>query len=197
MIDWTIMGRSVSHYTVRGFEYVEVPWIVDQRYSMLTAPSGTSNIQVSGFVNNPSINNDYFVASAEQAFIQMMDNKQLVKDKFYQTVSPCLRDDVVDKLHQTQFMKNELFLFTDDEEHANWCLQKMIANARMLFKHFVSADDISLEDIDDPRALVQTDINVNGIEVGSYGIRKIGFMFIVFGTGIALPRFTIAMLEKI
>jgi hypothetical protein len=70
-------------------------------------------------------------------------------------------------------------------------MEQMLKDAEYYHKRFSRLHNNSSVDI------VATDegydININGIEVGSYGFREIGDFMWVYGTGLAEPRFSQAV----
>lgn len=161
----------------------------------------------------------YLIGSAEQSLINRLINEHygkcglpflehieifLQKDKLYQCFTPCFRNEYNKSYyHFNMFYKIELFSFHESKNKAKKFLKERIQNAmdynytRFLPKCF---------------EIVKTnqgkDIFLNGIEIGSYGIRKINLsnyiehrglgkvedkiVYVVYGTGLAEPRFTMA-----
>jgi len=95
------------------------------------------------------------------------------------SVSPCFRKGDVGDWHFETFMKLELY---DNTGRKN-ALNSMIEGAVSFFNFFCGECEV----VDTPDG---KDINVGGIEVGSYGVRTFRDKTWVYGTGVALPRIT-------
>ncbi len=164
MIDWALLGQAVSFYKNQGFQYVEAPWCVEPHVSQITFGGELITCQYG-----------VLVGSAEQSLLSMPDlpSVPLV------AVTPCFRSDPPDALHQPYFMKVELY-----QEGNN--LDFILASAE--YFHTVSST---------VKPMIEEthegfDITINGIEVGSYGVRTHNDRTWSYGTGLALPRFTTA-----
>jgi hypothetical protein len=121
------------------------------------------------------------VASAEQSFLYQYLKGFLPPGRF-QAITPCFRDERFDVLHGRYFMKNELII-TDSVAEED--LLGMIDVARRFFKkesgYAVDVSKISENTYD---------MSINGVEVGSYGIRRCEYLEWIYGTGCAEPRFS-------
>jgi aspartyl-tRNA synthetase len=116
---------------------------------------------------------------------------------YYFSISPCFRDNEEDEFHFTDFMKLELCIVgPSDESAVSRSLERMIQTCLGFFtKEFKGSTDCRYGVA--PTA-VRTkdgfDIEINGIEVGSYGFREVKVSGVirrwVYGTGLAEPRFT-------
>jgi seryl-tRNA synthetase len=180
-INWMLFGEAALYYNRMGYKYIEVPWRVGEQAVLTTIPY---DLDLEIYPDRSNL-----VGSAEQSFVQMMIDRTLSHGK-YQAVSPCFRNEpVIDALHQNHFMKLELIQFGDVSESS---LKSMIDHANYFFQlklHSFKTNIVKTE--------LGYDIEHDGIEIGSYGIRKkIGFEWI-YGTGIAEPRFSFASEENI
>jgi hypothetical protein len=108
-----------------------------------------------------------FVGSAEQGFLQLYDN---LTEECYMSAGPCFRREA-DELHYPQFFKLELF-------------SKQRLDFSCIAQQFLGGSIVNTEE--------GKDIEINGIEVGSYGTRTYKNMCWSYGTGVALPRYTLA-----
>ena len=181
-INWKLIGDAVLFYQEKGYTYVEAPWIVPEEALRVTLPE---------WARPHSLENDgTLVGSAEQGLIHMMDTGELPLGN-YVAAGPCFRyEKEFDALHQQYFFKVELMhLFDpslrDPKVELNSCL---IAAMEFFFSQIGEGawrDVFSLENTPDG-----TDICLNGIEVGSYGIREYNGHTWVYGTGVAEPRFS-------
>lgn len=180
-IDYNLLATAKEFYNKRGFTYIEVPYMVEQKYSNITAPINKSfGIRVG----------KRLVGSAEQGFLQLAFHKEIAPYVRFQSITPCFRKDKVDESHSQWFMKLELFYYGlnpidpifDLEMEKNYFIESALALFSSLTKNNVST--ISTKD--------GTDIELEGTEIGSYGVRCHENVTWVYGTGIALPRFTYA-----
>lgn len=178
MIRWDRVAQAIDYYQKCGYTYVEAPWIVSRAAVDVTLPQG----------HDPHETMDgTLVGSAEQSFIHMAQTGVLQTGR-YVAATPCFRDDPVDELHQRAFFKVELI------ELARWAipwpnirLTTMIADALGFFHSLPGGKGAHI--ITTKNGF---DIELGGIELGSYGIRDHAQWVWIYGTGYADPRFTIA-----
>ena len=123
-----------------------------------------------------------------------MNKRQLVPG-FYQTITPCFREETYDVLHSKHFMKLELISVEpkyaiDDLEFikktVNSVLEQYIKDI-FFVETRQSYYDKTIIAGSKTYDLV-TKINDEEVELGSYGIRKAQVGTWVYGTGIAEPR---------
>ena len=177
-IDWNLISQAIAFYKARGYTYVEVPWIVSEEALRVTLPAGKEGLRTA---------QGALVGSAEQGFIQMMMDGQLPLGR-YVTASPCFRDDTIDALHQQDFFKVELIdRFSIVRYSVDDARTRLIGDASDFFFNFESIPRLKL-----PKTEAGFDIELNGIEIGSYGFRQYKGFFWIYGTGLAEPRFSIA-----
>ena len=183
-INYSNIGKAIDFYQSLDYEYIEVPWIVSEHAINATLPPGAIATKT---------NMGYLVGSAEQAFVEMMLKNQL-KNKKYVAASPCFRDEIEDEWHQKTFFKVELISIFESGnlEEIYPFVKQMIGDA---YSFFQSLDTNNLK-IEKTFLYENTfmlhDINLNGIEIGSYGIRKFEHLTWIYGTGLAEPRFSMA-----
>jgi len=182
-INWKLIGDAVEFYKDHGFEYVEVPWIVARDIAEITIPEGLNYDCVM-----VAKDHGVLVGSAEQSFLQLqfMDSHlSLNKPGRFVSCSPCFRNEpVIDKWHRQTFMKVELYVTLPDHHEA---CEEIIGLAMKFFDGHIADDVADLRRIMTPLGY---DIELNGIEIGSYGMRKFGNHAWVYGTGLAEPRFS-------
>lgn len=183
MIDWSNIARAIEYYQTNGYEYVETPWFVPSETLKITC----TDEQVIRLDSDPT-DPWGLVGSAEQGFLQRALDDTLENNKRYVSAGPCFRPEpVFDELHHPQFMKVELFCLCDDESSADMTTMTMIYHAQSFMQ---STKQTKTQD--------GRDLEINGIEVGSYGARyheKIGWW--AYGTGLAEPRYSTAIKGKL
>ena len=155
-----------------GYHFITVPMLIDEDVIRLTLPPD----RLPKFHNNKC-----YVGSAEQSIYQLIKEGKDLPPKVL-AITPCQRDEsVLDELHQEIFLKIELAC-TD-----NTITYRDIANDVMNFCSQFT-DKAKIVEFDN-----SCDIEIGGIEVGSYGQREYKGRIIHFGTGLALPRFAQAL----
>jgi hypothetical protein len=175
-INWQLIGESVEFYKSHGFEYIETPWIVPTDVLQITCPWFDKMRCLKG-------GHSGMVGSAEQGFLSLAMKSELPNTN-YVSAGPCFRVEQYDELHQSQFFKVELFVRCDTDNGAARAAIELRNRARKFMNYVpevVYTDDGS-------------DLEINGIEVGSYGIRyheNVGWW--AYGTGLAEPRYTQAL----
>lgn len=181
LIDYSLLAQAIIYYKEMGFTQIEVPWIVREEHALATAPKGERGV---GYVTDSG---GYLVCSAEQGFIALLRNGSLEKEKLYFSVSPCFRNELSSEVSSKQFVKLELFAYTDDARgDLNILNRDLIASniEEYAYRFFSSFTDVKIVSTD-----IGTDIcHVDGLELGSYGFREIDGLFCIYGTGLALPR---------
>lgn len=176
MIDYARLGRSVEYYEAAGYTHIEVPWTVTQAVSNITKPTDAGEFLINS-------KNKVLVASGEQGFLYLA-LKGFLPPGSFQAITPCFRDEAFDPSHTKYFMKNELIITKDPSE----ALVMEISRIAMGFFHAEHPHG----DLRFVETTMGCDIELNGVEIGSYGLRKTSFLTWVYGTGLAEPRFTMA-----
>lgn len=158
----------------------------------------------------------YRVASAEQSFIDLMLSNELAVDTDYITVGDCYRpnDEGKSKYHQTEFVKSEYFYHIRNDNHTNKDVLVQILidylehtilpvavdtfDALAVGSH-VTVDNVRSESYGCSSSMVHIhyDIDINGVEVGSYLVRSLGDYIWICGTVLAEPRFSQALESKL
>lgn len=163
-INWTTLAHAVDYYENLGYVYVDVPWIVDESISNMTYFD-------EGIVCNEGV----LVGSGEQGFLagDYPEGKHM-------TITPCFRvEDVHTNTTRPYFMKLELY---SQEIYPDYS-----GLVRDAFDYMNARVPCYIKDTD-----IGCDIMCGDIELGSYGKRNINGRQWVYGTGLALPRITIA-----
>lgn len=173
MIDYSRLDRSINFYSDKGFKRIESPWTVTKAVSAITKPEGAVDWEISG-------KNKVLVASAEQGFLYLYLKGFLPKGT-YQSISPCFRDEPFDLTHTKYFIKNELIITDYVNDNS---LDFIVKCAKEFYE----------KELQHEVMIVKTnegyDLEVDGIEIGSYGIRSCDYLEWIYGTGLAEPRFT-------
>lgn len=178
VINYKRISDAIEHYNSYGYKNVEVPWIVSRDSVLATLPDWA----VPHGLDNGT---EALVGSAEQAFIELYMQGRLPLGKF-QTTTPCFRYDQLTHLHSRHFMKTELI---DTENTTPESLHAMITAAIRFFQSSGGAIP-TVAQLEKDECY---DINIENVEVGSYGIRSYRGLTWVYGTGLAEPRFTKAL----
>jgi seryl-tRNA synthetase len=176
-IRWDLISRAIHIYQEYGYTYVEVPWIVSDEAVRVTLPPGREGLRCE---DGP------LIGSAEQAFLQLMLDGTLAPGR-YVAASPCFRADDPDDLHFRYFFKVELIEFaTSPIESWGEAVQRMADDALFFLRSLQGATKARI--VPTAQGL---DIELRGIELGSYGYRSHKGLHWIYGTGLAEPRFTI------
>jgi hypothetical protein len=176
--DWRIIADAVAFYESHDYQYVEAPWFAPDCALMTTCPSPELIIR--------SQTHGGLVGSAEQSFVALDMEGKLGRGSFV-AATPCFRNEpMIDGLHQSTFVKVELYR---NDKVDMGALHDMVAAAQAFF--YTLTDDVRVETSSEGYDLV-----LNGVEIGSYGIRQSGKHKWLFGTGVAEPRFSIAFANR-
>lgn len=174
MINYGRLDRSIKYYEENGFKRIESPWTVTKAVSAITKPPGGKDWEIVG-------KDKVLVASGEQSFLYLYLKGFLPKGRFT-TITPCFREEVFDQTHSKYFIKNELII-TDDVN--NKSLNEIITISKTFFE---SELNCHIEIIKTEHGY---DLEAEGIEIGSYGIRSCEYLNWIYGTGLAEPRMSI------
>lgn len=178
-IDYQKVSWALNFYESNGYRYIEAPWIVTQDALRITLPKNRVGYQL----GHPNYSPGYLVGSAEQSFLQLLKDRELPPGR-YVAAGPCFRDElIIDELHQTSFFKVELIELAARDTFTKLDVERVAMGCRNAMQ-WMSGQNAYI--IETPEGL---DIEINGIEVGSYGIRSHEDASWVYATGLALPRF--------
>lgn len=169
-MNYRIISDAIEYYQFIGYKYFSVPWIVEKEVINITKPASARSFET--FMGS-------LVASGEQSFLQVRNI--LIDDKRYVCATPCFRDEQEDFLHQIWFFKVELMV----PNPLTWTLEQIIQQAKLFFDRYGTTKLIKTD--------IGTDIYINNIEVGSYGIRHYRDFSWIYGTGVAEPRLSKAI----
>lgn len=182
-IDWHRVSRAVEFYRRCGFTMVETPWRISDDIFNATSPATATPFRCN-LTNRP----DILVGSAEQGLLAIMATLQ---PGDYMSVSPCFRDNEVDALHFSDFMKVELCRVAPKYSVA------AVMELAMLAAAFAESEGVhpGVEETADGM-----DVSLSGVEIGSYGHRTATIGGLkhswVYGTGLAEPRFSQAAAKQ-
>lgn len=183
MIDYQTLADSCTFYEKLAYQRLEAPWWVTQDILNITKPEEAfEEDRATYFLEH---NKKCLVASGEQSFLYMAAKGHLPTGRFY-TITPCFRDESITQLSCKNFMKTELI--ETGTTHPN-ALKLMIEDAFQFFASKVP-DGNKLKIV---KTDMGYDIEYDGIEVGSYGVRSCFFLDWVYGTGVAEPRLSNAI----
>jgi seryl-tRNA synthetase len=181
-INWKLLTDALEFYKGHGFTEIPVDWHVPPASHNITCSDPDRMFHLKDY--------GILVGSAEQAFIDLQLNGRLPQGRFV-ALTPCFRDEGAgrDGLHALYFMKVELYSTlpdaVQDGELNELCLRArdfMESQTRLPVLSVLTEDGIDLE--------------INGIEVGSYSRRSFGGISWTCGTGLAEPRFSMATALK-
>lgn len=182
VIDYRLLADAIDFYTERDYQYLETPWIVDFPCTAATKPPGSRDFYCL---------DGNLVASGEQSLLSAIRSGELEIGHKYQTLTPCFRDDPIDELHQTWFMKLELMWYspTLHGDSAADKVDRVVCDAEDFMSRHQAVRRVAGEAVSEHQIDLES---AQGIELGSYGFRQWHLDCWVYGTGLALPRFTIA-----
>lgn len=173
MIDYARIQRSIDFYETAGFKRIESPWTVTKPISAITKPRDRKDWEI---LNKEKV----LVASGEQSFLYLYLKGFIPNGKF-QTVTPCFREEPFDQFHTKYFMKNELII-TDEVNESS--LNSVVNTCKNFFENEFQKNVTVIETKEG------FDIEIMGIELGSYGIRTCEYLKWIYATGCAEPRMT-------
>lgn len=193
-VDYKLLGKALGEYEKRGYQYVEVPWTVTEACIRATLPETCPAFAMAIVEHQaPDTYHEFgaasrLVGSAEQGFLSLD-----LKPGAYVGVTPCFRYEPTgdDFLHRTAFMKVELFVrIPFDKDEANMtpgtAIDHVLTDAQEVMGLLAGRKP---EVVTTPEGF---DLEIGGIEVGSYGERTFQEQRWLYGTGLALPRFSVA-----
>lgn len=181
------LSRCLTYWQGLGCKYVALPWLAPSRYTDATKPPFVTTA-------DPATPYGNLLASGEQAFLMLADRGALGDVGGFVGWTPCFREEApFDDTHHFYFTKVEVFVRCAAGE-APQVLESLVAQAQAWMQQELtlagnSGAEISTEQVTSD----QIDLVLNGLEVGSYGVRQFGGFTYVYGTGCAEPRFTAAL----
>ena len=169
-LDYSYIVHAQAHYGKLGYADTAVPWVITEEAYTATLPPHVNRYETIG---------GFLAGSAEQSFIQLLLDGE--NPGRAQATSPCFRDEDHDEIHSPYFFKLELFdnRLPATEEG----VLSVIEDAKAFFEKYLPVDVV-------PEGDLAWDIVAahNGLELGSYGVRRFCDFSWIYGTGVALPR---------
>jgi hypothetical protein len=173
--NWGRLSRALEFYASKGFLRVELDWSAPKEICSITCPDDRRMF---------AFDDECLVGSAEQAFMHAQNMGTLPAGR-YVALTPCFRrEPVVSETHLRHFMKVELF----SSHEARDDLAFEFASLAMDFMQDETSHVVELVATDEGY-----DLEVAGLEVGSYSARTANGMSWTCGTGLAEPRFSTAL----
>ena len=178
-IDYSLIGSVIEYYRALGYAYIEVPWIV---------PKEIANITCSDDEKILLVGNNCLVGSAEQSLIHLLTENKLPLDIPFVACTPCHRLNEPNTPHHfPQFMKVELGLVMSSRSNTD-VKDRVISMLRHAQSFMLEHTNKKISEV---TSSAQIDLEIEGIEVGSYGFRILPDTNIwCYGTGLAEPRFS-------
>lgn len=177
-MDANLLYQAMTFYKDRGYSFIAAPYIVDKDVVGFTLPEDREAYPHSDY--------GFYVGSAEQSIYQLIKDGVDLPSKCL-VITPCQRDEfILDESHLEIFLKIELISFDMGFDH------RSIRDDVLDFYKSLNVDNVSTIVQDDN---VSYDININDVEVGSYGYRWFNDVLVSYGTGLALPRFEYAVFK--
>lgn len=177
-VDWSRIARALCFYRALGYRYVEVPWVAPTDYLMVTCPTEERVVRT-------SIGD--LVGSAEQS-LMMLDHQGKLGSGRFVACTPCFRNEpLVDELHLRSFMKVELYI---NDNPGELTVREAVGHAMAFFRQAAGSLAGGLQQVITDEGI---DIELDGIELGSYGLRQHEHVRWVYATGLAEPRFSTAL----
>lgn len=186
-IDYSKIGAAQKFYEHGcGYRNVKTQWITSTAAVQVTLPPAR---------RPQSALDGCLVGSGEQGFIQMMMDDALLPGK-YQTATPCFRDEpAYSETTLPWFFKVELISYLGSlevsRESASRGTRDVLYDALQCMEYIAQSNTKFKIVVTDEGY----DIMCNDIELGSYGYRSWENHLWIYGTGIAEPRFTLAVIQ--
>lgn len=177
MIDYEILQEAIEYYRFLGYTQVDVPWIVGRKAYYATKPPNAPDLIIAPLEG-------YAVASGEQGFLEEM--LKGVKFEKHFCITPCFRKEArYDYLYTyPYFLKLELI-----SSSQGMGIMDMLTDALAFYRRFIPCYICPMDD-------GSFDImSESGVELGSYGRRRVEDISWTYGTGLAEPRFSNVLKE--
>lgn len=172
------IAKALIYYKSAGYKLTDVPMLVDQQASLHTVPKERKHNE--HLYHGVKV----YVASAEQSFVQLHKEGKIGDGK-YCAITPCYRH------HDIGLVNYEIFLKIELIEIGTENYSTVLTDAMQTMSLLVDGETWAKSDVHTEEKDGIVDFIVGGLEVGSYGNRKmIDGTDYCFGTGLAEPRFS-------
>lgn len=170
-IDTELLLKAMLYYQDENFKPLSSPLLVSDCAVNLTLPKDVESQKHLGL---------NYVGSAEQSFYELLKDSPELSGEFM-LISPCQRNDIPTETNLNIFLKLELISTTMSREEILEIVLKFYLDSfsEELFRVIQTSEGF--------------DINMNGVEICSFGSRFINNRWISYGTGLALPRISYAL----
>lgn len=177
------LSQALSFWGAHGYQFVNLPWLVPQRIANLTKPAFVTT-------EDPVTDHGTMVASGEQSFLKLWEEGALEDGQKYIGWTPCFRNETqFDATHHFYFLKAELFC--PSPRSTAEMLREHLEGSQKLFAYVANAH-LPVREV--CIATGQIDLELEGMEIGSYGHRNVpGLGAYSYGTALAEPRFSTAL----
>lgn len=176
------LAAALQLWQEAGAAFTNLPWAAPPHVVQGTRPmwAGRDTITPHGVL----------VASGEQSFLWMDEEGLLPENPLCVGWSPCFRDERhFDDLHHFYFMKVEIYRRLETGEDGERVLNDLVATAAGIMEKIGGVAPAVVE-----IAPWQLDLEIAGLEVGSYGCRpRPNGRPYFYATGLAEPRFSQAL----
>lgn len=179
-MDWHRISHALLMARTSGYKQIHTDWIVAPQFAAITKPPDAIPMNVSGAFAGE------LVASGEIGLLKYLASNPPEPNSKFVTCTPCFRHETeyIPGFKEPWFLKVELMIAnpSDDLKAA----AGVLAMAKIIMGTWTRklVFDASIGDL-----------NLNGIEVGSYGIREHQGLKWAYGTGLAEPRFGYALTQ--
>ena len=162
-IDANLLMKAMSFYNNLGYKPCKCSLLVDEDVILHTLPENRKPLH--------HIYGKFYVGSAEQSFLQKIKDGEVLYDKMM-FITPCQRDEeVLDESHLEMFLKVELISL----------VSPVLKDVESFYKSVGY-------DVNIVKTSCGEDIELNNVEIGSFGSNEYLGVNYFYGTGIALPR---------
>lgn len=178
--------RVLSYWKGKSYEQVALPWMAPEIAMGKTRPEDACTPE-------PQTHEGALVASAEQSFLWLESKNELNPGAVgHIGWTPCFRHEKkYDALHHHYFMKAELFVIVQDDPWGR--LEEMMSNVSNSWRAIAILEGrVDLIPEMKSTGADSFDLMVEGIELGSYGVRELlnDRGLYLYGTAIAEPRWS-------
>jgi hypothetical protein len=174
--------RSVKLWEEAGASFVSLPWTAPRAIIESTRPMWAGK--------DTQTQHDFLVASGEQSFLWLDEEGRLPENKLCVGWSPCFRDEHnFDDIHNYYFLKAEVYRRLGEGEDGERVLEQIVHTAACIMETIGGVRPTKVV-----MAPWQIDLELAGLEVGSYGCRpRPNGRPYLYATALAEPRFSLAL----